>query len=276
MYRNRNVVLATLAAVALAVLPSAARATPSTVFWTPATSYVQPFLVPHLTYDTYFAEAGAYPVFTGLTIGVLPFEKLQAEVGFDLQFPGFSGSPGFQGSESLLLNAKLGVPDGAFASWQPGISAGIMAAGVRTRTRANMLHAEASKSHAFGTFGLGGYYGLEDDLWVDETGDEDRVGVLAAYATPDWNVNLPGLTKVNAFADLQTGENSFGAWGVGAGFYFTPAIALLTGPVFFLNEDLQPGGASMMWSFQVDVDIDLLGRGAPAAPPATPAAPIAK
>jgi hypothetical protein len=252
------------------LLPRAALATGSTVFWTPATTYVQPFLVPHLTYDTYFAERGSYPILTGLTIGVLPFEKLQAEVGFDLQFPGFDGS------ETLLLNGKIGVPDGALAAWQPGISGGIASAGVRSTTRYNMLHGELSKAFPFGTLAAGGYYGLEDDLWVDETGDEDRAGFIGAYVTPDWNVNLPGLAKMNAFADVQTGENAFGAVGAGVGFYFTPAIDLLAGPVFFLNEDVQPGGASMMWSLQIDVDFDLLGRGAPASPPSAPSAPITK
>jgi hypothetical protein len=276
VHRTRNLLLAALLVSGAALSPRPALATASTVFWTPATTYVQPFLVPHFTYDTFFGERGSYPIFTGLTIGVLPFEKLQAEVGFDLQLPGYSGSPNYQGSEILLLNAKLGIPDAAFAAWQPGISAGIMAAGVRSRTRANMLHAELGKALPFGTVAVGGYYGLEEELWVDENLDEDRAGLLASYVTPDWNVSLPGLTKVNAFADVQTGQNAFGAVGAGAGLYFTPAIALLAGPVFFLNRDVQPGGSSMMWSLQVDVDVDAFRRGAPASPPAVPSAPIAK
>ena len=259
----------TLAALAALATASSAWATASTVFWTPATTYVQPFLVPHLTYDTYFAERGAYPVLTGLTIGISPVEKLQAEIGFDLQYPSL-------GSTALLFNGKVGIPDGAFGAWQPGISGGIMAAGVRTATRFNMLHAEVSKGLPIGTLAVGGYYGLEEDLWVDDTGDEDRVGLIASYVTPDWNLNVTGLTKVNAFADVQTGDNAFGAWGAGVGFFFTPAIALLTGPVFFLNERLQPGGSSMMWSVQVDVDVDVLGRGAASAPAAPPSAPISK
>lgn len=268
MHRIRNTLLSTLLVAGTVLLPRPARATPSTVFWTPATTYVQAFLVPHLTYDTYFAEKAAYPIFIGLEIGVLPFEKLQAEVGFDLQFPGFLGS------ETLLLNGKVGIPDGAFGAWQPGISGGVMAAGVRTRTRANMLHAEIGKALPVGTLAVGGYYGLEKSLWLDETGDTDRAGVIASYVTPDWNVNLPGLTKLNAFADVQSGQNAFGAVGAGVGFYFTPAIDLLAGPVFFLNDKVQPGGASMMWSMQIDVDFDVFRRGAPASPPAAPSAPI--
>src|SRR5262245_55192999 len=83
----------------------AARATPSTTYWAPSTTYVQPFLVPHLTYDTYFGkgvfagQAGSpiYPVTTGIEIGVLPWKALQLEVGFDLLLPS---------EDPLLLNAK--------------------------------------------------------------------------------------------------------------------------------------------------------------------------
>jgi len=56
-------------------------ATPSTVFWTPATTYLQPFALPHVTYDTCFGTVGAYGIDTGLTLGILPFDAFQAEVG---------------------------------------------------------------------------------------------------------------------------------------------------------------------------------------------------
>ena len=62
-----------LAFVTLTAL--AARATPSTTVWAPSTTAIQPFLTPHLTYDTYFwkgataGQAGSplYPITTGLT-----------------------------------------------------------------------------------------------------------------------------------------------------------------------------------------------------------------
>jgi hypothetical protein len=63
--------LRSLSAATFLLVASAAWSTPSTTFWTPATTYVQPFLVPHITYDTYFREKAAYPIDTGLTIGVL-------------------------------------------------------------------------------------------------------------------------------------------------------------------------------------------------------------
>ena len=60
----------------------------------------------------------------------------------------------------------------------------------------------------------------------------------------------------------MSGKNSFGGGGPGIGIYFTPAIDILTGPVFFFDKALQPPfapetGSSMMWTVQLDVDIDL-------------------
>ena len=63
----------------------------------------------------------------------------------------------------------------------------------------------------------------------------------------------------------MTGNNAFSAAGGGIGVYFTPAIDVITGPVFFLNRYAQPAQSNMMWTVQVDVDFDL-GAKAPAEP----------
>lgn len=241
-------------AIAL-VTPLAGRATPSTTFWTPATTYTQPSLVPHLTYDTYFAEGGALQIDTGLTIGVLALPQLQAEVGFDLFYPGDT-------AKFIQLNGKVTLPENVLAAWAPGLSVGIANAGFEEDTSDyHMLHASMGKSTPIGIVGVGGYYGAGSDvLWSNSDGDEERAGVMASWASPDLNVNLPGLNKVVFLADVATGKNWFGAAGVGIGLYFTPAIDLLTGPVFFLDQDLYKTtyGADWMWTVQLDVDIDLM------------------
>jgi hypothetical protein len=71
-----------------ALVPLTAFATPSTTYWAPSVATCQARTVPHITYDTYYAKPAAYPIDTGVTIGVLPFDKLQAEVGYDTLFPG--------------------------------------------------------------------------------------------------------------------------------------------------------------------------------------------
>ncbi|WP_242338049.1 MULTISPECIES: hypothetical protein [Anaeromyxobacter] len=248
-------VLKALVLTALVVAAPAALATPSTVFWSPATTYVQPYLVPHLTYDTYFAERGAYQIDTGLTLGVLPFEKLQGEIGFDLFYPGFT-------KNGFLLNAKLAVPEGALGAVAPGLSFGIQSLGFEKDVNDyDILHATASKTFpVVGTLAVGGYYGLNDKLLVDENGGKENAGFMASWTGPELKIGAPGLQKIVPSADVMTGKSALGAVGAGAAFYFTPSVALLTGPVFFLNSKVQPGGSDWMWSFQLDADIELLAK----------------
>jgi hypothetical protein len=248
------------ALVALLAGARAAQATPSTVWWTPATAYVQPYLVPHVTYDTYFGEKGAFPIDTGLTMGILPFDKVQAEIGFDLNYPGYT-------KNGFYLNAKLGLTEGAFGDWFPGISLGIYNLGFQTdknkpgQNNYNLLHAEIGKTlGSYGIAAVGGYTGNKD-LLKDETGAKANSGFMASYTSPDVVINRPGLNKINFFADIQTGKSAFGAWGLGIGLYFTPAVDILTGPVFFLNDKLFDAGfipGKMVWSVQMDVDVDLM------------------
>ncbi len=253
----------TLAVGALLLCARAAQATPSTTFWTPATTYVQPYLVPHITYDTYVAEKGAFQNDYGLTVGVLPFEKLQGEVGIDSFMPGLA-------RDNLYLNGKLVVPEGAFGDAVPGVSFGIMGVGLKKDVSDfDILHLEVGKTFpVIGNLVLGGYHGLNDKLLVSSDGKKEQSGLMAAWTSPDVVLNLPGLTKINFMADVQTGKNAFGAWGAGIGLYFTPAIDILTGPVFFFDQaatvqlpgpGFAPGTArpSMLWTVQLDVDFDL-------------------
>lgn len=130
---------------ALLLVPSMAHATPSTTFWAPSTASCQARGVPHVTYDTYFWKgppagsqgAPGYPVDTGLTAGILPFNRLQAEAGFDLLLP----SP-----EPLFLNAKLCTPESSLFAGSPGISLGFYNVGFRKDvTNYNVLHLMAQK-----------------------------------------------------------------------------------------------------------------------------------
>jgi hypothetical protein len=236
---------------AMLVAARGASATPSTTFWTPATTYVQPYLVPHLTYDTYFGEPSAYPIDTGLTMGVLPFEKLQAEVGFDLFYPGYT-------KNGFLLNAKLALPEGAFGEYFPGISAGAQNVGFEKDVNdLYLLHAELGKTTPIGAVAVGAYYGVNKKLIIDETGKKQQAGLMASWTSPDIKIGKPALDKIVFLADAMTGKNAFGAVGGGIGLYFTPAIDILAGPVFFLNKDVQPGTAPWLFSVQLDVDVDL-------------------
>ena len=272
---------AALGLLTLAAL--SAHATPSTTVWAPSTTAIQPFLTPHLTYDTYFwkgasaGQAGSplYPITTGLTMGVLPFDNLQLEVGFDLMLP----SP-----DPLLLNAKLGVPEDKLFPYQPSLAIGIFGVGTKTSTATalgtdyNIVYAQAQHSiPAIGGYvSVGGYYALQDKLFQASDGSgTNRAGFMGGVGSPDIVVNAPWLQKIVLAADVQTGKNAFGAFGAAASFYFTDKVSVLTGPVYFFDPGSQPGGRQWFWTLQLDVDMPLVSPPAPAATPAPPAAAAA-
>jgi hypothetical protein len=201
-----------------------------------------------------------YPVTTGLTIGVLPWEKLQLEVGFDLLLPSH---------DPLLLNAKLGTPEGTFFKGSPSVAIGIFGVGTRAgATDFDILYGQVQKNLPWGGYiSAGGYYGAgATALWTSSTGGVNRAGFMGAIAGPDITVGIPGLKKIVPVADVQTGKNVFAAGGGGLYFYFTDTISVLTGPVFFFDQALQPGGRSSFWTVQLDVDVPLFApkRAAPA------------
>lgn len=245
-------VLKALAAAAALAAAGTASATPSTTVWTPATTYTQPYLVPHVTYDSYVAEKGFLQNTYGVTLGVLPSTKLQGEIGFDLFYPGLTG-------DYLQLNGKLTLAENLLGGWSPALSVGISNAGFEADVSDyHLLHATLSKATPIGTLALGGYYGAGSELlWTGSDGAVSREGVMASWASPEIKLGLPGLEKILFAADVATGDNWFGAVGASAVLYFTSNVSLLTGPVFFLDSDLYAStyGTDFMWTAQIDVDI---------------------
>jgi hypothetical protein len=277
------------AALLVTLTAVAAHATPTTTVWAPSTTGIQPFLTPHLTYDTYFwkgtqaGQAGSpvYPITTGLTMGVLPFDAVQMEVGFDLLLPS---------TDPLLFNAKLGIPEDKFFSFMPSVAVGIFGVGTKKSTDAalgtdyNILYAQVQHSipGVGGFLSVGGYYGLQDKLLQASDGSGTyRSGFIGGVGSPDIPINAPWLQKITVTADVQTGKNAFGAAGGALNFFFTDKISVLTGPVYFFDPGSQPGGRQWMWTMQLDIDMPLISTPQPAAapapqaqqaPPATPAA----
>jgi hypothetical protein len=232
-----------------------AHATPSTTFWAPSTPYVQPYGVLHLTYDTYFGADAAYPIDTGLTMGVLPGKAFQAEVGFDFFYATVVGGEGVEAP--IVLNAKVGAPEDVYFKGQPGWSFGVFGVGFEEDVNdQNALHFMLGKTFPkIGMPTLGVYYGLNEDLFRSADGEDERFGLMAGWSSPAIDVSL--IDKLILCWDVQTGHNALGATGAGLYAYVTPAISVLTGPVFFFEEELQPGGSEWMWSVQLDVDLDL-------------------
>lgn len=213
---------------------------------------IQSFGVVHLSYDSYTtlgrkpADLGAFPTGLGLTCGVLPFRTLQAEAGFDWMEP--SANP-------LVLNAKIGFPEGALFGRSPALQAGVFNLGFRKgATDMNVLDAVAGISlpAGLGRIHAGGYWG-NGKMLVNPDGERANAGFMAGYdrgflpSGPEggqWN-------RLVFAADYMSGRNALGAGGAGLSWYFSPAVAVLMGPVWFnapaINGDWK-------WTTQLDAN----------------------
>jgi len=241
-----------VAGIGLGVLAGMAGATPSTVFWTPCSIDIQAYKSVHLSYDTYFtvAEKGgvrggsAFPVDMGLTMGVLPFDKFQAEVGFDWFEP--TDYP-------LVLNAKMGFPEGAMFTSAPALQVGIFNAGVKKdATDMNAIDVVTGMTLPMGVgrIHLGAYTGKKELL----TGSEGKAapsGFMAAWDLSLLPVVDGSYSRLGLCADWMSGKNVLGGGGPGAAWYFSKNASILTGPVWFNDEGLN---GKWKWTVQFDAN----------------------
>jgi len=233
-----------------------AYATPSTTYWTPCVMDVQPYGVWHITYDSYFTvgkkgdKARDFPTDAGLTVGVLPYEKLNLEVGYDLLQP--SDDPSF-------FNAKLGTPENSLFDGSPGLNVGIFNVGTRRDVADyDVLDFIAGKTLPLdlGRIHVGYYTGLTNTLKDTSTdGDGANGGFMIGWDKGICPVNDDkGKFQFNRFVlagDWATGKNALGGGGAGIYTYFTQDISLLVGPVWFNDKTLN---GDMLWTIQLDIN----------------------
>jgi hypothetical protein len=245
-------VLALLTAAGLST--GAARATSSSTFWTPLSPDLQSFGVLHWGVDNYFTAfrkadngAGDFATDTGLTVGILPGEKLQMEVGVDWLEP--TDYP-------LAFNAKLGAPEGALFKGAPAFQVGIVGVGTeKDVTDYNIVYGVIGKTiPGVGRLSAGPYVG-NSKLLVDANGKKENDGFIVAFDRGFMPVKDAEGNEFNRFVlavDYASGDNALGGTGVGLAYYFNKNISLLTGPVWF-NEEAING--KWKWSIQLDINV---------------------
>lgn len=217
--------------------------TPSTVYWSPCTPYLQPYGIGHITYDSYFRNQNDFPTTIGFTTGLLPYKNFQIEFGYDGIMP--SDPP----STAHSFNFKFGTPEGAVIPF--GISAGYAGIGFeKDVSDYNVFHIDLGRTLKQGAFSFGYYSGNKNIL-----GDSNS-GFMAGYLSPDIPSPIKGIKKLVFASDYMGGDNLLSAWGFGVYFYFTDKVDLLTGPVFPLSEKF-PGGKDFIWTLQLDIDFEL-------------------
>jgi hypothetical protein len=204
----------------------------------------------HLTSDIYVPvkkPAGARPstiTNLGLTAGVLPYEKVNLEVGFDH----------IEGDFPLYLNAKLGVPEGAYGEFFPALAVGGYSIGTKSDvTDYNIYYVKAAKTVGkIGRISLG-YYTGNDALLVDENGDSAESGVLVC-----WERTMSEISENLWVAiDYMGGDSNFGALSYGFAWKFAPNVSAIFGYVDQNNDNLLPGDT---FTVQVDIDTNLFGK----------------
>lgn len=244
--------IAGLAMALFVATTGAALATPSTQIWIPSTD-VQAFGTAHLGFDTYIrtSKNGAITnnvIDAGATVGVLPFEKLQAEVGVDYIDGGTSGGTD---QSPVYFNAKLGTPEDSLFKYSPAIAVGIYNVGTKTggaaMTKQNIAYGLLAKTlPVVGRISAGGYHGSSTVL-VDENGKSANDGVMLS-----WDRTMSEISdKLWVAVDYMSGKNANGALNFGVSWAFAKNVSVIFG--YDIYNNAKTGGKN---TFTTQVDIN--------------------
>ena len=252
-----------------------AHATPSTTYWTPMTLDIQSYGVTHIGVDNYFSVGNktsdepainnSFATDIGLTVGVLPFEKLQMEIGVDYLEP--SDYP-------VYFNAKIGTPEDALFKWFPALQVGIFNAGTKKNdvgtkkkdagqqngTDQNIVYGVIGKTIPYlGRLSAGPYTGNSSVL-RSGTGDVQDKGFMVAFDRGFFSIKDKEGNEFNKIvfaADYASGKNAIGGGGFGLYYFFTKDISLLTGPVWFNDTDVN---GRWKWTVQLDINVPVFDK----------------
>jgi hypothetical protein len=238
--------IVTLAMALTLMVSGAALATPSTQIWIPSTD-IQAFGTFHLGIDNYFRSSGvatatgasrdANVMDIGLTAGVLPFEKIQAEVGVD--YLTIANDP--NDNHPFSVNAKVGTPEDAFFKYQPALAVGIYNAGPSQKfgnapaitSGQNIMYALAARTlpvmgavPSLGRISAGYYYGSKTAL-IDANNPIKGAneGMLLS-----WDRTMTEISdKLWLAVDYMSGNNVDGAVSFGASWNFAKNVSVIFG-----------------------------------------------
>jgi hypothetical protein len=247
-------ILAVLAC-GLALSPELAEATATTHIWSPSTD-VQAFNLWHITSDFYLptkldrlpdGTTQRLPAVTnlGLTVGILPFEKVQAEVGAD-----HKSGYGALDSYPMYFNAKVGMPEKAFGKYFPAIAVGMFDHGHKDKLT-NFDVAYGKVARTFGPVGRisVGYFAGNKDLLLDSKGEKANSGILAA-----WERTMPEISdKLWLCVDYMGGKSSYGTLNFGFSWKVCDAMSFIVAYDMFNDRNLV--GVEDYLTVQADIDL---------------------
>ena len=238
-----------LATAVIMATAGGALATPSTQVWIPSTD-VQAFGTVHLNLDNYIRvskqaeQSNVYVL--GPTVGVLPFEKIQLEVGADLIYPG-----GDYNKYPVYLHAKLGTPEGSLFANSPALAVGGYNIGLNrdsdsaARTDQDIVYALAAKTLPVVGRLSAGYYTANGNAIGGEGVKDD--GLLLS-----WDRTMSEISdKLWLAVDYQQGNSALGALSVGASWAFSKNVSVIFGYDFYNNQQL---AGENTFTTQVDIN----------------------
>ena len=247
---HRTTGIAIACAVLAAMAGGIAHATPSTQIWIPSTD-IQPFKTLHFNFDTYIRtkneeSGGKLPpvVVLGPTAGILPFQKVQAEIGFDLIHAGSDAD-----DYPLYFHGKVGTPEGSLFPSSPAIAVGGYNFGTKSDvTNQNIVYGLVARTFPIiGRLSAGYFFG-NDKVLVDENGSGDEKGVLLS-----WDRTLSEISdKLWAAVDYQGTDSAMGALSFGVSYAFAKNASIIFG--YDIYNEKKTGGEN---TFTVQVDFNL-------------------
>ena len=247
-----------LAAFALCVLTaSIAAATPSTQIWIPSTD-IQAYKTVHLNFDTYLraktnddGSRTAPVVVIGPTVGVLPFEKIQAELGFDV----ISGG-GDADKYPLYFHGKLATPEDSLFKFSPAIAVGGYNFGTKSgdarngelATNQDLVYGLVAKTLPVIGRLSAGYFSGNKKVLLDENGNSDEKGVLLS-----WDRTMTEISdKLWVAVDYQGSKSAMGALSFGASWAFAKNVSVLLG--YDIYNKKATGGQDTV-TLQLDINL---------------------
>jgi len=219
---------------AIAVLSSisVAKATGSTQIWIPSTD-IQAFKSVHLGIDNYIRTqkdangvygSGMYDM--GLTTGISPFSKVQAEIGIDYLNMGDNNALDAKNYDlhPIYFNGKIAIPEDSLFKGAPAIAVGAYNFGTKASlTNYNIVYGLLAKTIPFIGRISAGYYTGNKALLVDELGKASNSGLLLS-----WDRAVPEISdKLWLAIDYQGGKNYLGALNFGLSWAFSKNVSVI-------------------------------------------------
>ena len=211
--------------------------TPSTQIWIISTDF-QKFKTFHLGIDNYlrlenqaYHSRGAGIFDCGLTAGVLPFKKLQAEIGVDY----INMGDGIYDTNPVYFNAKIGTPEGALFKGSPAITVGGYNFGTKNSlTNYNVAYALIAKTiPIIGRVSAGYYYGNKK-LLVDENNKKSNSGILLSLDRQMTEIS----DKLWMAVDYQSGRSYLGALNAGFSWSFSSNVSVIFAYDIYNNKNV--------------------------------------